>query len=527
MTSLPDVQLSALNWMGLLPLLSALGVGCLLLYFMYPSSPVFPLFNAHERFDFMATKAKYKFVEDAKGLMKGGLAKCDIFRLTCDTGIRLVLSQRYLDEIRDHPSLSLFDLIRSESHPHIKGLEPFGQNIDILLDLIRKKLTVAQGMYENAIGSKVHTELQQESLLVLYTRELLLPFKMDWHELALYPSIQRLVARLSCIVFMGEKMCRDEEWLRVVTNYAAHSLQANDALQLWPSMTRPIVAKFMGSIRILRKEVQAARNIVDRVIKTREIDKENALKNGVAPEIRNDAIQWIQDVAAGRDYEPALMQLGLALVAIFTTADLLTQALLDICGKEELISELREEVLAVLRENEVKKTTMHKLRLMDSVLKESQRLKPISLSTFRRMAMDNIRLADGTQIAKGTGLMIPNEWMWDSQVYENPETFDPYRFVKLREVAGHELSSSLISVSPEHMGFGLGRHACPGRFFAVNQVKIVLCHVLMKYEFKLADGTIPQVQKHGIRLQSDVSAKVLVRRRQETVSLPDLACESE
>ena len=75
MTSLPDVQLSALNWMGLLPLLSALGVGCLLLYFMYPSSPVFPLFNAHERFDFMATKAKYKFVEDAKGLMKGGLAK--------------------------------------------------------------------------------------------------------------------------------------------------------------------------------------------------------------------------------------------------------------------------------------------------------------------------------------------------------------------------------------------------------------------------------------------------------------------
>ncbi|CAG7926536.1 unnamed protein product [Penicillium olsonii] len=502
--------------MGLLPLLSALGVGCLLLYFMYPSSSVFPLFNAHERFDFMATKAKYKFVEDAKGLLKGGLAKCDIFRLTCDTGIRLVLSQRYLDEIRDHPSLSLFDLIRSESHPHIKGLEPFGQNIDILLDLIRKKLTVAQGILTGPLYKEASVALQDG-----WTDN------PNWHELALYPSIQRLVARLSCIVFMGEEMCRDEEWLRVVTNYAAHSLQANDALQLWPSMTRPIVARFMGSIRILRKEVQAARNIVDRVIKTREIDKENALKNGVAPEIRNDAIQWIQDVAAGRDYEPALMQLGLALVAIFTTADLLTQALLDICGKEELISELREEVLAVLRENGVKKTTMHKLRLMDSVLKESQRLKPISLSTFRRMAMDNIRLADGTQIAKGTGLMIPNEWMWDSQVYENPEKFDPYRFIKLREVAGHELSSSLISVSPEHMGFGLGRHACPGRFFAVNQVKIVLCHVLMKYEFRLADGTIPQVQKHGIRLQSDVSAKVLVRRRQETVSLTDHACESE
>ncbi|CAG8031836.1 unnamed protein product [Penicillium salamii] len=91
------------------------------------------------------------------------------------------------------------------------------------------------------------------------------------------------------------------------------------------------------------------------------------------------------------------------------------------------------------------------------------------------------------------------------------------QFVRLREVAGHENSFSLISLSPDHMGFGLGRHACPGRFFAANEVNIALCHVLFQYEFKLAEGATPQATRSGIRMQTDISAKVMVRRRQENI----------
>lgn len=133
--------------------------------------------------------------------------------------------------------------------------------------------------------------------------------------------------------------------------------------------------------------------------------------------------------------------------------------------------------------------------------------------------MDDIELSDGSKIAKGEGLIVPNDWMTDSKFYEDPETFDPYRFVKLRQVPDRERSASLVSVSPEHMGFGYGNHACPGRFFAVNEAKIALCHILLKYEFKLAEGTMPQFRRYGIAIQTDVSARVLVRRRQEEVSL--------
>jgi cytochrome P450 len=38
------------------------------------------------------------------------------------------------------------------------------------------------------------------------------------------------------------------------------------------------------------------------------------------------------------------------------------------------------------------------------------------------------------------------------------------------------------------MHFGVGRHACPGRFFAGSAIKIILSHFLLNYDMKLKDG---------------------------------------
>lgn len=93
----------------------------------------------------------------------------------------------------------------------------------------------------------------------------------------------------------------------------------------------------------------------------------------------NDAMQWMEDVAKGRPYDPAVSQMSFSLAAIHTTSDLLTQVIYDLCGKEDLVQALRDELIAVISEDGWKKQTLYKLKLMDSVLKESQRLKPIGL----------------------------------------------------------------------------------------------------------------------------------------------------
>lgn len=45
-----------------------------------------------------------------------------------------------------------------------------------------------------------------------------------------------------------------------------------------------------------------------------------------------------------------------------------------------------------------------------------------------------------------------------------------------------------VSVSPTEINFGYGAHACPGRFFVANKIKVLLVRMLMKYDFKYPEG---------------------------------------
>lgn len=114
--------------------------------------------------------------------------------------------------------------------------------------------------------------------------------------------------------------------------------------------------------------------------------------------------------------------------------------------------------------------------------------------------------------------MVACNQMWDSSVYPEGDKFDGYRFLSLRQIPGKETSSQLVATSPEHMGFGHGKHACPGRFFAANEMKIALCHMLLKYDFKAVDEC-PPVLKRGVSLLANPTGKVAIRRRKEEIAL--------
>jgi fumitremorgin C monooxygenase len=117
--------------------------------------------------------------------------------------------------------------------------------------------------------------------------------------------------------------------------------------------------------------------------------------------------------------------------------------------------------------------------------------------------------------------------MWNSSVYPDAAKFDGYRFVKLRQQEKETTTAtgtnttiggggglSFASVSANHMGFGYGKHACPGRFFAGAETKIALCHILLKYDFELVDGALSRAQTDGMMIWRDKRAMVRVRRRE-------------
>lgn len=69
------------------------------------------------------------------------------------------------------------------------------------------------------------------------------------------------------------------------------------------------------------------------------------------------------------------------------------------------------------------------------------------------------------------------------------------------------------------MGFGHGIHACPGRFFAANEVKIALIFTLLNYDFKLPEGVKPKIDEFGVALNTDANVQILVRKREDDFDL--------
>lgn len=93
---------------------------------------------------------------------------------------------------------------------------------------------------------------------------------------------------------------------------------------------------------------------------------------------------------------------------------------------------------------------------------------------MHRIAMTDVTLSNGTMIRKGEKMGISAHNMWSPEIYEDPEKFDGFRFLERRKQPGLEMKSQLVSTSTDHLGFSHGKHACPGRFFAANEVKIAM-----------------------------------------------------
>jgi ent-kaurene oxidase len=100
------------------------------------------------------------------------------------------------------------------------------------------------------------------------------------------------------------------------------------------------------------------------------------------------------------------------------------------------------------------------------------------------------QLSDGTAIPAGIFISTPSYHICrDPAFYEAPLEFRPFRFAELREKnPSHAGDYMLTSIRSNHLAFGWGNLACPGRQFAACEMKLILALILQKYEFRLPDS---------------------------------------
>ncbi|KAH9981729.1 hypothetical protein BJV77DRAFT_355174 [Russula vinacea] len=79
----------------------------------------------------------------------------------------------------------------------------------------------------------------------------------------------------------------------------------------------------------------------------------------------------------------------------------------------------------------------------------------------------------------------------------------------------HQAKHQAVSTSSEHLFFGYGRHLCPGRFFAVNELKMLFAHIVATYDVKFEEGKGVLGETCFGRLRLPGKANVMFRTRQK------------
>lgn len=211
---------------------------------------------------------------------------------------------------------------------------------------------------------------------------LFLTLNIDWHEIQPRETTLHILSRLTSLIFVGEEVGRNPDWSRILTSYNVEVFTASNELKLWPKPLRSLVARFIPSCRQLRQYIREARAILEPSIEMRL----KAEKDGDEKEYP-DVITWLKEasLSAGEPHDPVLAQMMLAAGAFQTSSDLLSQVLLDLSARKDwntLIEELRREIVSALHGTGWKKIALNDLKLLDSALKETQRLKPASISMY-------------------------------------------------------------------------------------------------------------------------------------------------
>ncbi|KAF9974926.1 hypothetical protein BGZ73_001587 [Actinomortierella ambigua] len=205
----------------------------------------------------------------------------------------------------------------------------------------------------------------------------------------------------------------------------------------------------------------------------------------------------------------------LILASVHTTSDSATNLLYYLAHYPEYIDKLNEEMEEVLREEarEIEELAvkdgntsgvptinklsdamtakaMKKMVYLDSFVREVFRHRT-DLIGISHMARQDLTLSNGIRIPKGRKLTINlrSTHMEESLQGPDPLEFRPWRFVGK--------SKGTTKVGPDFLTFGMGKHACPGRFLAMQEIKTITCMMISRFsQFEMEDPSKAHTALH-------------------------------
>ncbi|KAF2109357.1 cytochrome P450 [Lophiotrema nucula] len=349
----------------------------------------------------------------------------------------------------------------------------------------------------------------------------------EFRPIVMAHAAHRITTRTANRMLVGAPLCRNEEYLDMTVKYTTDLFGGADRVRAYPDTLKGLLSRYTTNIHA-RQDI-ARKHLIPYI--TARLEQENHYqKLGKIEEWRRiqpqDSLQWIINAAPnGKEREPdrlMLRVLHLNVTAVHTTSVTFLNCMFDLAYRPEIIPELREEVVKAVSAFGWTKKGLNEMKKIDSFMVESQRVTPMSSTQMTRGVLKDITLSDGTTLPAGSWVFAPMEAMYhDPTLFPDPERFDHLRSWRKRggdspnEAVGRH---QFVSTSASRISFGHGNAACPGRFFAANEIKMMLAHVLLRYDVVLEHHEPPKPRWYDRTRIPNLGARVLFKAR-ETVEL--------
>ncbi|KAJ1323892.1 cytochrome P450 monooxygenase 1 [Microdochium nivale] len=475
-----------------------------------PRDDIFPIINSYPG-DYMRKKAHAEAQNNARGLLREGKAKYpdQPYAIAIPHNRKIVLPSSLGSWVKTKRDFDHVQLVKDDFFSGLPGFE--SQTVLHSPDEFVKRMIATK------LGQNDSTTATMNAAIARALDDLWAGAGAEqWHTIDWHKDTMGIIARAASSVFVGPELADDEQWSELVQRYVMSYFMAVGDLHKWPVWSRSIVHWFLPNAVSCRKLLSQARIIIDGVVKDRQEVARKAEAAGLVPPEHNDGLAWSAAAPGGGSMHPADIQLALAMAALFTTSELFRQVLIDVARRPELAGPLRKEAVEQISTHGVSVAATTSMVLMDSVLKESQRISA-SPVVLERAALKDVTLPDGRVIPRGAHIMVDSTQLWDSSVYPDADKFDARRFLRMREAG--DKSCAFVQTSPDFLVFGAGRHICPGRFFASNELKLAMAHVLLKYDIQLAEGCSAEPMSNGFFAVVNPMVQMRVQKRKGIVDL--------
>ncbi|KAF2648231.1 putative cytochrome P450 [Lophiostoma macrostomum CBS 122681] len=315
-----------------------------------------------------------------------------------------------------------------------------------------------------------------------------------WTQFDAMDLASKLVHFISNRILVGPELCRKADY-RAVTQ----SLNMSHVIfgALWNFIPLgPFRKPFYWVFSILYRW-QIRRAMYKYIIPI--IEDRLARRNDPDFERHVDTIQLMIEMppATPREADPfrhSIRILHLHFASTGSTIALLHNCLWQLLQMPEALDPIRAEIEDVLARFGPwdSKHTLNHLHLLDSFIREVLRVHVPSAIVSLRHAQEDVTLHDGMKLARGTRIAFPAQSIhFDPMNYDRAKDFIPFRF------AGTGPCDCGPSGRPKDVGrtkadapderylpFGYGKQSCPGRFFALKVIKLILGRLIDEYDIE-------------------------------------------